>query len=149
MIGCGCGQKVWALGLRLWFRLGVGCMTITVWASGVRATKAARLCRRPRHGRSRHGRPLQGRSCLQGRRAAATERGPRGIAPLGHAQRQRRASATGLAAARVCSNKLWQRRVRWRWRWLLLLPRAAPLALCACAPVHFLLRRHQGVGGEG
>eukprot|EP00964_Phaeocystis_antarctica_P119165 scaffold82898_cov54-Phaeocystis_antarctica.AAC.2 len=25
------------------------------------------------------------------------------------------ASATGLAAARVYSSKLWQRRVRWRW----------------------------------
>lgn len=45
---CG-GQKMWAL--RLQFGLGVfGCMVITVWASAVRATVAARLCRRSRHG---------------------------------------------------------------------------------------------------
>ena len=103
----------------------VGCMTSTIWASGVRAIHT-RLCRR-----SRHGRLLQGRTCLQGRRAAATERGPGGIAPLSHAWRQRR--------------------LRLRWQWLPLLPHAAPLALCACAAVRFLLRRHQGVcvGSEG
>ena len=88
----------------------VGCMTSTIWASGVRATGIhTRLCRR-----SRHGRLLQGRTCLQGRRAAATERGPGGIAPLSHAWRQRRLRLRCGSGCSCCLTRRHSRFVRAR-----------------------------------